>query len=416
MSQISIVVPTYWTWPQSTPAQPHDAIYDHPTPVDQDGTLGRLLHSLANINKPTFNVIILTAATNPQIEETVHAKVETIIEPYRSAFPILHFTVKDLTILTRRVQELGFSDMPLSMQGYGNIRNLQLIIPHILGSEIVVALDDDEIVEVDYLTKATTFIGKPAPDNALERVLGLAGFYLDEHGNKTVAAPQPMETDNLFWRKNIVMNDGVRQLDAKPERLVASGIAYGGNMIFTRQLWGNVSFDPWITRGEDIDYLINARFQGIRWWLDKEATIVHLPPQEQERVTGQMSFQKLIQDIQRFIYERIKIEMAQSQNNFQSFDPAVLDPYPGFFLRGTDSELNVNLQAQEALAPIWHQLPEHGHYQDSADFICAIDRTSQHNAPRYFAFANQWKALMTALATDQTLSTYFCSKIRPVPQ
>jgi len=41
-----------------------------------------------------------------------------------------------------------------SLYSYPGIRNCQLVIPHVLGAEVVVTLDDDETVVPDYLTAA----------------------------------------------------------------------------------------------------------------------------------------------------------------------------------------------------------------------------------------------------------------------
>ena len=79
MPKTVIVVPTYWTWEGGAPPQPGDAVYDHPTPLDQPGTLARLLESLRAIAQPDFAVLVITAATNPRLEGRAEAKVEEII-------------------------------------------------------------------------------------------------------------------------------------------------------------------------------------------------------------------------------------------------------------------------------------------------------------------------------------------------
>ena len=45
---LSIVIPTYWGRPLGESPKPGDAIFDHPTPLDGDSTLPRLLKSLAS--------------------------------------------------------------------------------------------------------------------------------------------------------------------------------------------------------------------------------------------------------------------------------------------------------------------------------------------------------------------------------
>ncbi len=41
-----------------------------------------------------------------------------------------------------------------------------------------------------------------------------------------------------------------------------------------------VPFDPHVTRGEDIDYLMNAKMFGFDFFLDNKLSIKHLPPKK----------------------------------------------------------------------------------------------------------------------------------------
>ncbi|HLI57488.1 MAG TPA: hypothetical protein VKY26_10725, partial [Actinomycetota bacterium] len=56
--RIAVVVPTYWTRPGGE-ARAGDAVYDHPTPVDDEGTLGRLLESLVRLDTNRFYVVTI---------------------------------------------------------------------------------------------------------------------------------------------------------------------------------------------------------------------------------------------------------------------------------------------------------------------------------------------------------------------
>ena len=48
-------------------------------------------------------------------------------------------------------------------------------------------------------------------------------------------------------------------------------------MILHRELFECVPFDPLVTRGEDVDYLINSRMFGFSFFLDNTLSIKHLP-------------------------------------------------------------------------------------------------------------------------------------------
>jgi len=388
MPKTVIVVPTYWTWESGAPPQPGDAVYDHPTPLDQPGTLARLLESLRAIAQPEFAVLVITAATNPRLEAEAEARVEEIIAPFRSTFPIAQFAAGDLEELRKRLEGLGFDPSLLSLRGYPNIRNLQLVVPHILGMEVVVALDDDEVVEPDYLAKAVEFIGR---EREGRRVLGVAGFYLDGEGN--LFLPEQPPTGNIFLDKSAIMNQATRRLLDRPGRLVETPIAFGGNMVFHRDLFTQVPFDPGITRGEDIDYVMNARLKGFDFWLDKELTITHLPPE----AYGALPYTKLYQDVFRFIYEREKLRLAAGRDDVSPLPIEALDPYPGRFLR--DDVVEQALEALRSKAtPQMVAL-----YGPPEEAIEAAKRRAAQMAPRYFAFAREWPRLMAALAGDRAL-------------
>ncbi len=48
-------------------------------------------------------------------------------------------------------------------------------------------------------------------------------------------------------------------------------------MILHRELFECVPFDPLVTRGEDVDYLINSRIFGFSFFLDNTLSVKHLP-------------------------------------------------------------------------------------------------------------------------------------------
>jgi predicted GH43/DUF377 family glycosyl hydrolase len=234
---IIIAIPTYWTWEDGNP-WPEDVIYDHPTPLNQEGTLARLLESLKVIEGSKFNVLIITAVTNPQLEEAAEAKVNGILEPFRSSFPIAQFAASDLVVLRERLAQLGFPEEMISLRGYGNVRNIQLIAAHIIGFQVIVGLDDDEIVtDKGYLQKATEFIGKT--DNG--RFVG-------------GVAPE----GNPFHHKSAIMNAAIEVMEEKPGRLVETSFVFGGNMVIHRRMFEEVSFDPYITRGPSTSKLTLA--------------------------------------------------------------------------------------------------------------------------------------------------------------
>lgn len=390
MSNVIIVIPTYWTWGSERAGGPVEAIYDHPTPLDGPSTLPRLLDSLVKLEGLPFGVLVLTAAVHPGLEDAAAQRVEALIRPYREHFPITQFAAADLQLLRERVVAAGFDPMMVALDGYASVRNCQLIVPHLLGSEVVVALDDDEVVEPDYLRIATEFVGEAHP--------GIGGFYLDRHGGLLLPEGEP--TGNPFLDKSILMNQAARALQTTPGRLVPTSVAYGGNMVFHRSLWERVPFDPHITRGEDIDYLINARLHRLGFFFDKELTITHLPPEEY----GALPYSKLCQDVIRFIYERGKLLAARERPEFAPLEPEALDPYPGRLLRE-----DVAGQALEALQRM--ATPEAiARYGSPEEIVAVAERRAREAPPRYFEFAQVWPRLLEALSRDRVLRDHWRSR------
>lgn len=409
MQPISIVVPTYWSWPRGHQrAADIQTIYDHPTPLDGSGTLPRLLDSLAAITEPPFNLVILTGVAHADLAESAASRVDALLAPYRDRLKIVHVHHDDLKRIQARATALGFGDVPLALAGYGHIRNMQLIVPHLLGSATVVALDDDEVVAPDYLAKAVTYIGQPAPDGS-GPILGLAGYYLDENGEKYLQFPDDPAETNPFRRKYALMNAGMSQIDQRPGRIVPSEMTFGGNMIFARDLWQRISFDPYITRGEDMDYLINARLKGIGWWLDKEAVITHLPPDANRRVSAGAApwYGKLKEDIYRFLYERAKIAQADQAPDFVPLSAMELGPYLGGFLSSDDLEM----QATMALAAAWPDRGANEQAAHPADVVQPLAERAQRQVRNYFHFARRWPDFMAAIGEDAELKAYYVGKV-----
>jgi hypothetical protein len=360
MPDVIIIVPTYWTWGSERADGPIEVVYDHPTPLDGESTLPRLLESLTALEGPEFSVLILTAATHPELEQAVASQVERLITPFRAHYLIAQATEADAAFIRQR--HPGLSDH-VQMRGYAGVRNLQLLLPHALGAEVVVALDDDEVVAPDYLQTALHFVGR---EHGGERVLG------------------------IFLDKSTIMNDGARALQAAPGRLVPTPVAFGGNMVFHRDLFTHVGFDPGITRGEDIDYLINARLMGFKFWFDKQLVITHMPPDAPDGAHSAHTWSKLHQDVLRFVYEREKLRLAGA-------DPAQFDPYPGRFLRD-----DVEEQALAALQA--EATPEAIARFGSPETIVAQARDhALESAPRYFEFAARWPHLVEAIGQDTAL-------------
>ncbi len=338
--KVCIVIPSYWARESKDGWRAGDAVYDHPTPLDEDGTLLRALQSLDVLEDKDFQVVVIAAATAGDIEDRVEEKVAGIIDEASGTtnvdiklFARSHLgEIHDLLCsegIDEYVPLLQSKDMDeyvplLQLRGYSNIRNLCLFIPHILGSDLAVLIDDDEVFEdMQFIGRAKEFIGSLVGDRTVHAV---AGYYLQSDGdNITTKERSPwME----YWGQYKVMDEGIDRMIRTEPRLKETPFVFGGNMVIHRELFTVVPFDPDVPRGEDIDYLINARMFGFSFFLDNKLSIRHLPPSKSHPV-----WMQLREDIYRFIFERAKLEGQVVKEGMVRVAPEDLDPYPGRFLR-----------------------------------------------------------------------------------
>lgn len=383
LAKTLISVPTYWTYEEGKEDR-ENSIYDHPTPLNQDGTLFRLLESLKVIEGVEFGVLVVSTATNPELKKAVETKVDKIIEPFKGVFPIAQFSFNDLEMLKKRLSNSGIRKEMASLRGYGNIRNIQLISAQIIGAQVIVGLDDDEIItDKNYLKKIWEFVGK---EHDGEFVGSIAGFYRNKEGSNKVSKGET-KSKNIFDNKPKIMDKAVEIVEKKRDRLVETNFAYGGNMAIHCKVFQNIPFDPYINRGEDIDYLINTRMAGYHFFLNKELFIVHLPP---------AAGSHLPEDLKRFIYERAKIGMTKEKPELCEFSPESFEPYPGAFLHDDLEE-----QALEVLRD---------HYS-AQRVINEAKRYAQKMLPRYFNFQKEWPHLMEVLWDDTVLKTRLKQKM-----
>jgi hypothetical protein len=403
VSRLAIVVPTYWSRPGGV-RLPGDAVYDHPNPVDGDNRdLERLLQSLTRLDKQPDCVLVLVAVTAPEVAEAAERRVAATLATFCS-LPTVQFGERELRQLHGRLHALDLAPCKqyLRLEGYAGVRNLQLIVPHVLGCDLVVALDDDEVVEDrGYLTRVQRHAGSRFDAQV---AAGLGGFYLDASGtNKLHISPEAASSPNVFIRKAAIMNRCTEQLEACDGDVVPTNFVLGGNMAFTRPLFERIGFDPSITRGEDIDYLINARLEGLRFFLDKKWNVVHLPPGGASY--KDISYSKLQQDVVRFIYEREKLRAAAEHPELEPLTPEVLAPYPGDFLIN-DLELHA-LQALRDLRPT-----DDGAWPRPEDIVEDARRHAVAGVAHYFEFRKAWRKMIAALGADEGVRRQIEARLR----
>ncbi|MGO1370977.1 MAG: Crp/Fnr family transcriptional regulator, partial [Senegalia sp. (in: firmicutes)] len=205
-----------------------------------------------------------------------------------------------------------------------NVRNMCLFSAHILASDVIILIDDDEIIEnKDFISMSKKYIGKRIYG---EIIYGVAGYYLNKHDE--YYDDVDMEPWMTYWDRFGSKAKAFDKIIGCEPRLKQTPFAFGGAMVIHKNLYQLIAFDPNITRGEDIDYLINSKMFGFNFFLDNKLSVKHLPPKKNHPV-----WQRFREDIYRFMYERAKISSQYEVNNMTIVKPEDFDPYPGEFLK-----------------------------------------------------------------------------------
>ena len=179
----------------------------------------------------------------------------------------------------------------------------------------------------------------------------------------------------------------------KGNRLSRSNHVCGGCMVLHCQAFRRLSFDPWIPRGEDLDYMLNLRMYGSDIWFDNQLNVKHLPP---SIVSEGVRFR---QDIFRWLYEYRKLEYSRTQIDLLQIKPSDLDPYPGPFLR---NDIAKRIKRTAILRSFGR--PDKKEYRNAASATTKEAAVyAQRNCQNYFEFQRIWPNLMNAIYGDTTL-------------
>lgn len=395
----TVIIPSFWTRPRSRAARRSASSFDHPTPLGQPGTLPDCLHSLEGV-AGLGRVVVIVVATDPSIEHAAEDQVRQIVDEVHGVDALV-FGSAEMGSVHRRLEQLEFADIlgGVSLGSYGGVRNVGLLLAAVLGSEAVVFLDDDEVVTgPDFSERAMEGLGEPLAAGG-RPVLAKSGHYIDEKGSYRVADARRLS--DMFWRQDEFYNRAVAAL-AAPPRIRPGTLAFGGCLALHRHMYCNVPFDPWAVRGEDIDYVINARMHGGDVFLDSGWSVVHRPP----AVPSAAALFK--QDVFRFVYTHRKLEFAKSQVDLRQVTAESLMPYPGRFV---DSSINWRARVTALLRAI--SGPERGAYLAVArSALPEAQRYARESCERYFAFQRRWPMLTDRVWEDVALKSLFTGERR----
>lgn len=323
----TMIIPTYWSRRSGETWQEGDAIYDHPTPVDQEGTLARTLVSMKGFIEKDFKLVILVCPTTPEVEDAALEQVRRIVAKSALSAETYLFTAGDLREIAGILRGAGLDENAarlLSMYGYSNVRNVCLLAASILTADAALLIDDDEVFELDdYVPRAVEFLGRRVYGDVVH---GVAGYYLNSKNlYYDDVTEEPWMT---YWDRFACKAEAFDAVIGSAPRLKRTPFAFGGAMTLHRELFECVPFDPLVPRGEDVDYVINARMFGFSFFLDNTLYIKHLP-----RPKTHPQWMRVREDIYRFVYQKAKMTAQHRTGNLITVYPEDFDPYPGAFLK-----------------------------------------------------------------------------------
>ena len=319
-----------------------DVIYDHPTPLDQPGFLGRTLESLKVLADQEFNVVLILSSVTPEIDLAAQAWVKNVIAqaPYRPRELYL-FCNDQLEIIKNQLNDRAerFNKI-LSLGGYPQERNCGLIAGYLLNSQAVIWLDDDELVkDPDFLKKIDEGLSQTISG---ERVKLLTGA-CPEGEEGSCMRTREMKPWMTYWNKIKVQNETFQKIFCDNPRWKKTPLSHGGLSIIHREVFSRVPYDLYALRGEDMDYNLNTRMFGFTFFADNTLEIRHLPPKRLHPI-----WQSFRQDMLRFLWERLKIKLQVDKPDMKKITAEEFDPYPGYFLKDNLEEMIFKSQSMLA--------------------------------------------------------------------
>ena len=386
-SKIWYVIPTYWT---EDVVGAFSSIYDHPTPIGSEkSTLLRTLTSLvaafAKVPRGRGPILILVSAVQKEAAEKAERWVRELCAPLKADLDLFFAGEEVVNLLTKGGGKFASDEILFAngYRGYGDVRNLQLIVPAMMGAEWIYAIDDDEMVFAETIDRILWHVEKGMNP-------GVAGIYLNNEAGEYLveASCEVGDVKNVLIDKGIYMNSTFLRLKAANQEgdLPISPLALGGNMLLSKEMFLQVSFDPLVPRGEDIDYVINAKARGFDFVFDGDLAILHKPPRHLESD----EYGKMKADVIRFMYEKVKLEMF-------GLDVALFNDYPGRLLRDGFEE--------DALLALHELVTEEreAKFGSPEDVLKEAGLLAKRNFYLYQQFCEDWAARLMAWQADLAL-------------
>lgn len=387
---LSIVFPMFWGREKKEIYKEGDYFYDHPTALDDEGTIQPLFESMAILEDKAFDVIVVAGANHPSIAQAVEKAAGELLNKYASKADVtLHFfSYSHLQRLHDYLRELGKEELleTIALVGYSPLRNACLVAAHILGKDIAVSIDDDCVFnDAGYITRIkqkmlSDFEGKPIRAYCGPYITAKDTIYLERSSSPHVAYWNVIDVMNESFRQNIVESPGMKEVS----------FAIMGNIAVHRDFFTRIPLDPPLQRGEDMDWVMNSHILGERFVMDTESLIKHLPPPR-----PYPTWRPLREDIYRFRYQQAKIANSKDGDGYHKLNRDRYLPYPGTFFQDDFLErvtkvctiLSLDYMTQGKLDDARETLNNiyHAHY-------LAVPENDPFQS--YIAFQKKWEEMM----------------------
>lgn len=385
----TIVIPSYWAGGPAELKSP--GAYDHSSDLSASRPeLDRCLASLEQV-RHLPRVIVLLVCPQQETERIAH-RVRDIIDEHPTVDVTL-VTNREASFIMDRVSRIApnVRGETVSLRGYGAIRNMGLACAAILGHDVVVFLDDDEVVLApDFMDKALYGLGHETRQRL--PILAKSGFFYNKAGSPLADTGKKNGITYRWWTKRIEFNRWMERALAGT-RISRSNYVCGGCFAIHARAFKRVAFDPYITRGEDLDYLFNMRLLGMDVWFDNAWVVKHLPPSQVEESP------RFMQNVYRWYYERAKLASASRRPDINSVTAASLMPYPGPWISGGLDERVRKTALIRSIFTCEHRGYWHIYRRGIED---AREYAAAHETD-YLRFVSFWPSIMGGLAGDERL-------------
>jgi hypothetical protein len=391
--ELSLVFPMFWGREKKEVVKDGDYFYDHPTALDDEGTIPPLFESLKILKDRAFDIIAVAGANHPSLAQAVEQRAGELLRKYadRAGVTLHYFSYSHLQRLHAYLRELGKEDLieTISLVGYSPLRNACLVAAHILGKDVAVSIDDDCLfIEPDYVGRIkakllSDFDGQP--------IRAYCGPYVT--AKDTIYLDLPASPHAVYWNTVEIMNQAFRKFIVESPGLKEVPFAIMGNIAVHRDFYTRCPLDPPLRRGEDMDWVMNAHILGERFILDTKLLIKHDPPPR-----PYPTWRPLREDIYRFRYQQAKIANSRDGDGHHALNRDRYLPYPGTFFQ--DDFLTRVTQACTLLAIDYLSKNEPDNARESLNNIYHAHHLATPSADpfqSFLAFQKKWVEMMSLI-------------------